>query len=194
MKLSLSRSLSERDKSILLALGVVVVFLLVYLIGVRPALNQLSNLAQERSSLEQTLASLGQVHARQQQQEKQGKNVMTRLPIGAHEANALEVINGIAQSDKVTLVSVALGQSAGSTSGVTPVQSNTGGTAGVIQSGSLPSLQYTISATGSTAALESFFADLAKASRLMTVTMQSITGTADGVVANFTLNVYYRNA
>lgn len=194
MKLSLSRSLSERDKSILLALGVVVVFLLVYLIGVRPALDQLSNLAQERSSLEQTLASLGQVHARQQQQEKQGKNVMTRLPIGAHEANALEVINGIAQSDKVTLVSVALGQSAGSASGAMPVQSNTGGTAGAIQSGSLPSLQYTISATGSTAALESFFADLAKASRLMTVTMQSITGTADGVVANFTLNVYYRNA
>jgi len=194
VKLSLSRSLSERDKSILLVLGVVVVFLLVYLIGVRPALDQLSNLAQERSSLEQTLASLGQVHARQQQQEERGKNVMTRLPIGAHEANALEVINGIAQSDKVTLVSVALGQSAGSTNGASTVQSNTGGTVGAVQSGSLPSLQYTISATGSTAALEAFFADLAKAPRLMTVTLQSVTGTANGVVANFTLNVYYRNA
>ncbi|WP_367306309.1 type II secretion system protein GspM [Alicyclobacillus acidocaldarius] len=196
MKLTLSRSLSQRDKSILLVLGVVVVLLLVYLIGVRPALDQLSNLAQERSSLEQTLASLGQVHARQQQVEQQGKNVLSRVPIGPHEANALEVINEIAQKDKVTLVSVELGQGTGSTGASPTTSSGSGGatSSSQVQGGSLPSLQYTISATGSTSDLEAFFADLATAPRLMTVQLQSAVGTASGVTANFTLTVYYRNS
>ena len=58
----------------------------------------------------------------------------------------------------------------------------------------LPSLQYTISVTGSTSDLEAFFADLATAPRLMTVALQSIAGTPSGVTANFTLNAYYRNS
>jgi len=196
VKLTVSRSLSQRDKSILFMLGVVVVLLLVYLIGVRPALNQLSNLAQERSSLEQTLASLGQVHARHQQAEQQGKSMLSRVPIGPHEANALEVINEIAQKDKVTLISVELGQGTGST-GAAPMAPSGAGGAMSAQQGQgrlLPSLQYTISVTGSTSDLEAFFADLATAPRLMTVALQSIAGTPSGVTANFTLNAYYRNS
>ncbi|MDI9260828.1 type II secretion system protein GspM [Alicyclobacillus sendaiensis] len=198
MKLTMSRSLSQRDKTILLLLGVVVVLLLVYLIGVRPALNQLSNLAEERSSLEQTLASLGQVHARQQQTEERGKSVLSRVPIGAHEANALELLNQIAEQDHVTLVSVAYGNgtsgapSVGTSGGST--SSSTSGSSNASQGGGgLSSLQYNVVVTGTTANLESFFADLATAPRLMTVQLQSVSGTASGDTANFTLAVYYRN-
>lgn len=193
----MSRSLTQRDKTILLVLGVVIILLLVYLIGVLPALSQLSNLAQERSSLEQTLASLGQVRARQQQAEEHGKSVLSRVPIGAHEANALELLNQIAQRSDVTLVSVAYGNarsgtpstgaSSGAESSSTPASSSPSP-----GNGALSSLQYSVVATGTTANLESFFADLVTAPRLMTVQLQSVSGTASGDTANFTLSVYYR--
>ena len=168
MKLTWSRSLSQRDKSILLILGLVVVLVLVYLIGVRPALNQLANLAQERAALEQTLTSLGQVHLRQQKEQEKAKSVLTRVPVGPKEASVLELVNQIASKDKVTIVSMQVGGQGSST--ISSSASSSGAQNGQsVSSATLPGLQYTVSVTGSTSALESFFADLAAAPRLMTV-------------------------
>lgn len=200
MKLALSRQLSQRDKSILLILGLVVLLLLVYLIGVRPALNQLANLAQERAALEQTLTSLGQVHARQQKQEQQGKSVLSRVPVGENQASVFQLVNQLASKDKVTIVSVQLGgqgtasspaASNGSIASTPSTGVNTGQQTSV--GGALQSFQYDFSVSGSTSDLEAFFADLATAPRLMTVQLQSAVGTASGVTANFTLTAYYRN-
>lgn len=185
----MSRSLTQRDKSILLVLLLVVVLALVYLLGVRPALDELANVATQRASLEQTLASLGEMHARQQQQEQKGKTVLSRVPIGPHEANALEIINQIAQKDKVTLVSVQIPQGGGAA----PAGSTAGSGAGAIPAGGgLQSLQYNLTITGSASDVESFFDDIVRAPRLFTVTLQSETGTASGATANFTLYAYYR--